>query len=83
MLIVMILNENEITKHTYDSLMLRRDKASLCLHGLNDKYTPQKSLATLDGEIVDPEIAVKFEMRDVPKVHGAQTLHSHHLIYQM
>ena len=34
---------------------------------------PQKSLATLDGENVDPEIAVHIEMRDVLKVHGAQT----------
>ena len=36
-------------------------------------YTHQKSLATLDGEIVDPEITVKVEMRDVLKVHDAQT----------
>ena len=36
-------------------------------------YTHQKSLATLDGEIVDPEITVKLEMRDVPQVHDAQT----------
>ena len=36
-------------------------------------YTHQKSLATLDGEIVDPEIKAKFEMRDVLKVHDAQT----------
>ena len=33
----------------------------------------QKSLATLDGEIVDLEITVKLEMRDVLKVHGGQT----------
>ena len=32
-----------------------------------------KSLATLDGEIVDPEIAVKLEMWDVFKVQGVQT----------
>ena len=39
-----------------------------------DKYTPHtKSLATLDGEIVDQEIAVKLEMWDVFKVHGVQT----------
>ena len=31
-----------------------------------------KSLATLDGEIVDPEITVKLEMRDVLKIHNAQ-----------
>ena len=38
------------------------------------QYTlPPKSLATLDGEIVDPAIAVKLQMRDVLKVHGAQT----------
>ena len=32
-----------------------------------------KSLATLDGEIVDPEITVKIELRDVLKVRDAQT----------
>ena len=39
------------------------------------KYTctHQKSLATLDGEIVDTEIAVKLEMRDVLKVHDVQS----------
>ena len=36
-------------------------------------YTHQKSLATLDGEIADPEITVKLEMRDVLKVHDKQT----------
>ena len=37
-------------------------------------YTPTEiSLATLDGQIADPEIAVKFEMRDTFKVHGTQT----------
>ena len=41
--------------------------------GYIQEYTlPQNSLATLDGEIVHPEIAVKFEMWDVLKVHGAQ-----------
>ena len=29
----------------------------------------KKSLATLDGKIVDTKIAVKLEMRDVLKVH--------------
>ena len=33
----------------------------------------KKRLATLDGEIGDPEIIVKLEMRDVLKVHDAQT----------
>ena len=33
----------------------------------------KKSLATLDAENVDPEIAVKLEMLDVFKVHDAQT----------
>ena len=33
----------------------------------------KKSLATLDGGIVNPEITVKLEMRDVLKVHDAQT----------
>ena len=37
------------------------------------KYTHHKSLATLDGEIVDPEIIIKIEMRDILKVHDAQT----------
>ena len=32
-----------------------------------------KSLARRDGEIVDPEIAVKLEMQDVLNVHGPQT----------
>ena len=32
-----------------------------------------KSLATLDGEIADPEITVKLEMRDVLKLHDEQT----------
>ena len=31
------------------------------------------SLATLDGKIVDPGITVKLEIRDVFKVHDAQT----------
>ena len=38
----------------------------------NGIYTHQKSLATHDGDIVDPEITVKLEMRDVLKVHDAQ-----------
>ena len=33
----------------------------------------KKSLATLDGEIVDTEIAVKLELRDVLKLHDVQT----------
>ena len=37
-----------------------------------DVHSP-KSWATLNGEIVDPEITVKIEMRDVLKVHDAQT----------
>ena len=36
-------------------------------------HSPQKSLATLDGEIVNTEIAVKLEMQDVLKVHDVQT----------
>ena len=32
-----------------------------------------KSLATLDGEIADPEITVKLEMRDVLKLHDEHT----------
>ena len=38
------------------------------------QYTlTKKSLATLDGEIADPEIAVKLEMRDVLNVHDEET----------
>ena len=33
----------------------------------------KKSLATLDGEIADPEIIAKLEMRDVLKVQDEQT----------
>ena len=33
----------------------------------------EKSLATLDGEIVDPEITIKIKMRDVLKVYDVQT----------
>ena len=41
--------------------------ARMCEYAHKDSYTlPQKSLDTLDGEIVDPEIAVELEMRDVP-----------------
>ena len=36
------------------------------------KHT-HKRLATPDGEIVDPEISVKFEMWYTLEVHGAQT----------
>ena len=36
-------------------------------------YTHQKSLATLDGKIVDPTITAKHEMQDVLKVHHVQT----------
>ena len=34
---------------------------------------PQISLATLAGQIVDPVIAMKFEMRDILEVHDTQT----------
>ena len=40
--------------------------------GTNNTPT-KKSLATLDGEIVDPEITIKIEMRHVPKAHDVQT----------
>ena len=33
---------------------------------------PKIGLATLAGQVVDPESAVKFEMRDALKVPGAQ-----------
>ena len=35
-------------------------------------YTHQKSLATLDGKIGDPETTINLEMRDVLKVHDKQ-----------
>ena len=38
-----------------------------------DSKSPHKNLAALDDEIVDPEILVKLEMRDILKAHGAQT----------
>ena len=38
-------------------------------------YTPPKSLATLDGAIVDPEIALKFEMG----VHLKYSMHKPHI----
>ena len=37
----------------------------ICAHGFRVLHSPKKCLATLDGEIVDPEITVKLEMRDV------------------
>ena len=38
------------------------------------EYTlTKKSLATLDGEIVNPEITIKIKMRDVLKVNDVQT----------
>ena len=37
------------------------------------QYTHQKSLATLDGEIVDPEITIKIKMYDALKVYDVQT----------
>ena len=43
------------------------------LYGKTASTLTKKSLATLDGEIVDPEITVKLEMRNVLKVHDAQT----------
>ena len=42
------------------------------MYTYNMYYTHQKSLATLDGEIVDPEITVKLEIRDVLIIHDAQ-----------
>ena len=44
------------------------------LSWLSDQTTlTKKSLATLDGEIVDEAITVKLEMLHVLKVHDAQT----------
>ena len=40
----------------------------------------KKSLATLDGEIVDPEITVKIEMRDVLKLHDAPNIYTTSII---
>ena len=42
-------------------------------HTANIYTFTKKSLPTLDGEIADPEITVKLEMRDVLKVHDEQT----------
>ena len=36
-------------------------------------YIHQKSLAILDGEIVDPKITIKIKMLDVLKVYDVQT----------
>ena len=36
-------------------------------------HSPQKRLETIDGDIVDSENAVRFEMGDALKLHGAQT----------
>ena len=38
-----------------------------------DNFAHQKNLATLDGEIADPKITRKSEMRDVLKVRDVQT----------
>ena len=38
------------------------------------KYTHQKNkIATLDGEIMDPEITIKTKLRDVLKLYDVQT----------
>ena len=44
---------------------------------------PQQSLATLDVEIVDPEIQVKFETMGELKAHDEQTQHLYHLVLKM
>ena len=44
---------------------------------------PKISLATLDGLIVNPEIATESEMCDALKVHGAQTKHLQYFPHQM
>ena len=46
---------------------------NVCFMAFWHVNTVPKSLATLDGQIVDSEIALESEMRDAPKVHGAQT----------
>ena len=43
---------------------------------------PKINSATLDGQVVDPEIAVEFDMLGALKVQGAQTLHLHNLVIQ-
>ena len=35
--------------------------------------TLPKTLATIDGQIVDPEFAVEFKMHDAPKMHSTET----------
>ena len=49
------------------------DFDKLLLQLMTHVYTHQKSLATLDGEIVDPAITAKLEMQNVLKVPDTQT----------
>ena len=55
----------------------RRKDQDINRHSIDLRKTwhtlPKISLATLDAEIVDPEIAVKSEMLDALKVHDVQT----------
>ena len=62
----MSLSFPEMTDYNTKSILKQ------CLRD-NTLYPHQKSLATLDGEMVDPEITIKLEMRDVLKVHDEQT----------
>ena len=71
--------------HNYASKSIFRygEQNEVMVARLRYDYTPgkinsyhtltKKSLATLDGEIVDTEIAVKLEMRDVLKVHDVRS----------
>ena len=43
------------------------------MHPSNELTLTKKCLATLDGEIADPEITVKLEMRDVLILHDEET----------
>ena len=59
--------------HKYDTYFVMYVFDLLFLKSDYSLFTHHKCLATLDGEIVDPEITAKLEMRDVLKVHDAQT----------
>ena len=53
---------------------MAHEKKDVSRHNLKPyNVDPPKSLATLDGKIVEPAITVKLKMQDVLKVHDAQT----------
>ena len=44
-----------------------------CVISKSHTHSTANSSATLNGDIMDPQIAVKFEIRDALQVHSAQT----------